>query len=452
VTDAATRTVPDGFALFARAQPAAVSALQAAIAGDQVSHAWLLLGPAGSGQVEAARYLGAALNCTTQGARKAGVPCGKCSSCHRVMAGTHTAVRDFVPEGAMHRVADVRDEWVPAATRSTLDGRFKVMRIVAADRMNETAQNAFLKLLEEPPPSVVWILDVADDAALLDTIISRCRRLDVTPWSQDLLRERLDAWVQAGEGDPGLGSGAEVVKTPPAGRPSKKKAVEVAHLPSPSDGERAALVRLSKGSPQRLEELSTCDGRQLRQLSVTVVERIMELGPKRAGGAAPQIVNEVMDIAMAAKARLAAVADEELLDLGLSLGLNMEVGATGPKVKRPDKWPVGLEKQQKQRAERAQREAVVGTYRLFLDLLAAYLRDLLVAASTPGDQDALMAAVANGDRAASLRRASTRIDLVGLVEAMGAMEQAQLSLDLNGQPKLQLERAVIRIVLACARA
>jgi hypothetical protein len=57
----------------------------------------------------------------------------------------------FEPDGAAHRVEDVRGAWTEAAMRTTPEARRKVLRIVAADRMNVAAQNAFLKLLEEPP-------------------------------------------------------------------------------------------------------------------------------------------------------------------------------------------------------------------------------------------------------------------------------------------------------------
>jgi DNA polymerase III subunit delta' len=131
-------------------QPAAVTSLRAALRNDEVAHAWLLVGPKGVGQQEATRALAAALNCPESSSVEAG--CGSCSTCRRIGRGAHPAVSDLEPEGAYHVVDAVRGEWIPTATRTLTEGRRRVLRVVAADRMNEAAQNAFLKILEEPPP------------------------------------------------------------------------------------------------------------------------------------------------------------------------------------------------------------------------------------------------------------------------------------------------------------
>lgn len=434
------------FDQFARAQPAAATALQQAVAGDAVAHAWLLLGPPGVGQVEAARFLGAALNCDQRG--EDGRPCGRCGPCVRVLHGTHTAVQDFEAEGAFHRVDDVRGRWIPAATTTSIEGRARVLRIEAADKMNEAAQNAFLKILEEPPPGVVWILDVADDAALLDTIISRCRRLDVRPWSRDLLRERLELWVRDGDGDPGLGSGAEPPDpvSEPGKRVSKKvlEAQKVDHLDALGGSELEALVRLSKGSPEALAVLSTCDGRRLRTLAAETVPRILDAGPKAAGGIAPTIANDVLRIAVEAEKRVTRVLEAAHVDLGRSLGV---LDAEGNKLKGRDvKWPPGVEKAHKDRLKRESRAILTGTCRRYLDLVAAYLHDVLAVGGGAGAEG-----VGNTDRVASLQRAAERVDPVGIIDALGAIEHAHLAFDLNGERKLQLEAAIIRVVLACAR-
>jgi DNA polymerase-3 subunit delta' len=169
-------------------QPAAVAALRAALTSDEVAHAWLLVGPRGVGQVELTRALAAALNCPTPPATDAG--CGTCSTCERIGRDVFTPVESFEPEGQFHLVDAVRDTWIPTASRTQTEGRRKVLRIVAADRMNEATQNAFLKILEEPPASVVWVLDAEDESALLETILSRCRRLQVVPWGPTPMQEQ----------------------------------------------------------------------------------------------------------------------------------------------------------------------------------------------------------------------------------------------------------------------
>src|SRR5690606_22785931 len=132
--------------------------------------------------------LAAALNCPAR--IEIDEPCGRCDTCGRIARGMHPAVADLEPDGAFHVVDDVREDWIRTATLTLAEGRRRVMRVVAADRMNEAAQNAFLKILEEPPASVVWVLDAEAESALLETVVSRCRRLTMVPWGPDALEVR----------------------------------------------------------------------------------------------------------------------------------------------------------------------------------------------------------------------------------------------------------------------
>ena len=169
-------------------QPAAVRAVRRALDRDELAHAWLVVGPPAVGQQELVRALAAALNCPQPVAPDLG--CAECTTCRRTAQGRHTALLELEPKGAGYLVDDVRSEWIPAAMHSLTEGRRKVLRVRRADRMNEAAQNAFLKVLEEPPASVVWVLEVEDEGALLDTVVSRCRRLDLVPWGLEPLRSR----------------------------------------------------------------------------------------------------------------------------------------------------------------------------------------------------------------------------------------------------------------------
>ncbi|MGH3666575.1 MAG: ATP-binding protein, partial [Egibacteraceae bacterium] len=150
-------------------QDRAVAALRGSCERGEVAHAWAFVGPAGVGQESAARWLAAALNCPADSP-----PCGVCDVCDRCLRGAHPALWELQPSGAVHRVDEVR-QWLRTAFRTLAEGRWKVLRVVDADRMNEAAANAFLKGLEEPPPRTVWILDVIDPDELPDTILSRCR-------------------------------------------------------------------------------------------------------------------------------------------------------------------------------------------------------------------------------------------------------------------------------------
>ncbi|MGH8898494.1 MAG: ATP-binding protein, partial [Egibacteraceae bacterium] len=166
-------------------QERAVAVLRDSSARGEVGHAWAFVGPPGVGQQQAARTLASALNCE---APHEGRPCGGCSTCDRTLRGAHPAYWELERTGAFHRVDDVREVWLATAFRTIAEGRFKVLRIIDADRMNEAAANAFLKALEEPPARTVWVLDLADPDELPDTILSRCRTVRFAPWRPEQLR------------------------------------------------------------------------------------------------------------------------------------------------------------------------------------------------------------------------------------------------------------------------
>ncbi|MBB5871329.1 DNA polymerase-3 subunit delta' [Allocatelliglobosispora scoriae] len=166
-------------------QPAAVATLRNAAhaanllvsgspLGDRrsaMTHAWLFTGPPGSGRSVAARALAAALQCVEDG-----VGCGECSGCHTTMAGTHPDVRAVVPDGLSIPVSLMR-ELVLRSAGSPANGRWQVLLVEDADRLTEAAGNALLKAVEEPPERTVFLLCAPsthpDDVSI--TIRSRCR-------------------------------------------------------------------------------------------------------------------------------------------------------------------------------------------------------------------------------------------------------------------------------------
>lgn len=165
-----------------------VEALERTLAGGEIPHAWLLLGPAGSGKRSVALAMGAALNCTVE----PGVGCGTCSACARVVRRRHPDVHNIMPEGPLIPVDVIRETVIPEASRSPFEGRRKVFIIEEADRMNEAAQNALLKTLEEPHPDTVFILLSDAEEEVLDTIISRCRVVRLEPVSETRIVELLE--------------------------------------------------------------------------------------------------------------------------------------------------------------------------------------------------------------------------------------------------------------------
>ena len=140
------------------------------------SHAYMLLGPEGPERDAAARRLAAALLCPA-----ANAPCGVCRDCRKVMAGIHP---DVITVGRERSDKDLRSQILVGQIRAmTADAVLapneatrKVYIIAQADRMNDRAQNALLKALEDPPGHACFILCAAAADALLPTVRSRCVR------------------------------------------------------------------------------------------------------------------------------------------------------------------------------------------------------------------------------------------------------------------------------------
>ncbi|MEV0394534.1 DNA polymerase III subunit delta' [Polymorphospora rubra] len=135
-----------------------------------MTHAWIFTGPPGSGRTVAARAFAAALECVH------GTGCGDCTGCHTTLAGTHADVRLVVPEGLSIGVGEMRALVLRAAS-TPAGGRWQVVVVTDADRLTEAAGNALLKAVEEPPPRTVFLLCTPsthpDDISV--TIRSRCR-------------------------------------------------------------------------------------------------------------------------------------------------------------------------------------------------------------------------------------------------------------------------------------
>jgi DNA polymerase-3 subunit delta' len=155
-------------------------------AAERPSHAYLLVGPRGSGVEDAARDFAAMLIGVADDDR------GR----RLVQRGVHPDVVEFAPGGASYRVReDVRDTILPEAARAPIEAERRVLILFEAERLrgnqNESA-NAMLKTIEEPPPRTIVMLvtAVADD--LLPTIRSRCQRIDLDPVGDDALRAALE--------------------------------------------------------------------------------------------------------------------------------------------------------------------------------------------------------------------------------------------------------------------
>jgi DNA polymerase-3 subunit delta' len=149
--------------------------LRAAVESGSASHAYLFVGPSGSGKRTAALLLACALVCDDGG-------CGACPACARVRRGAHPDVRVMRPAGAAsYLVEQVRDELVPDMWLTPADGHAKVYIIERAESLGDAAANAFLKTLEEPPAPVTIVLLTDDYDGVLPTITSRCQVVRFAP-------------------------------------------------------------------------------------------------------------------------------------------------------------------------------------------------------------------------------------------------------------------------------
>jgi DNA polymerase-3 subunit delta' len=171
----------DGFHTIG--QPAAVAAVHAML-GSHVPHAVLLVGPPSVGKHTLALDLAAALLCT--GAPDASRPCRSCRGCRMVEHGNHPDLHRLAPGGAGNQIRIGEDQHPEPGTVRRLaidlallpvEGGERVAIIRDAGRMNEVAQSALLKTLEEPPPATTLVLCVDDEEQLLPTIRSRCARI-----------------------------------------------------------------------------------------------------------------------------------------------------------------------------------------------------------------------------------------------------------------------------------
>lgn len=161
-------------------QDSAVARLQRA--AERPVHAYLLVGPRGSGVEEAARCFAAAVV----------APEGDERSWDLAMRGVHPDIVEIDPPANQIRVEDAQ-AIVEEAYRSPIEGARKVITVFDAERMNESAANKLLKTLEEPPPSALLVLVTAGADQLLPTIRSRCQRVDFAFLGADALITALRA-------------------------------------------------------------------------------------------------------------------------------------------------------------------------------------------------------------------------------------------------------------------
>lgn len=303
---------------------ASVTAADAALRGELaagMTHAWLFTGPPGSGRSNAARAFAAALLCDQGG-------CGSCLACRTALAGSHADVTRVVSDQPVIRVDAIR-ELVRHAALAPAGNRWQLMIVEDADRLTDSAADALLKSIEEPPPRTVWLLCAPTVEDVAPTIRSRCRSL--------------------------------VLRTPPAAAVAaylcerdKVPAPVAAFAARASQGHigRARALALNEASRNRRREVLRVPG-QLKDLGscLTCAANLMDAATEEAQPGA--------------EARDAA----EMHDLETVYG----VGTRGMKTTGFAAAAKELQKSHKQRGKRFVRDAID---RSLLDL-ASYYRDVV---------------------------------------------------------------------------
>jgi DNA polymerase-3 subunit delta' len=352
-----------------------------------MTHAWLITGPPGSGRSVLAEAFAAALQCRDGG-------CGTCQDCQQVLADSHPSTRIVHADRLSYGVEDAKSLISWSATRPS--GRHRrIIVLEDADRLTEAAANTLLKVLEEPPPRVVWLLCTPSTEDVLPTIRSRTRWISLaTPQVRDVASFLIE---QAGA-DPAMASFA---------------------------------ARASQGHIGRAKALAgNEDVRRHRNGVLAVTRRVATLGGCFA--AASDLVESAKEVAEAQAAARDAAEEAELL-AGYGAGAE---GVTRSKVESLARGALReLRDAQKKRRTRVVRDELD---RDLVDLLG-YYRDVLAVQAAA---DVPLVNEEDRPRIEALAASSTP-DLT--VRRMRAIDEARLALSSNVAPLVALEAMMVRL-------
>ncbi|HJS26275.1 MAG TPA: DNA polymerase III subunit gamma/tau, partial [Actinomycetota bacterium] len=164
-----------------------VRALSGAVREGRLAHAFLFCGPRGTGKTSTARILAKMVNCE-QG--PTAEPCGTCDQCVAVREGQHLDVVeiDAASHGGVDDARDLREK----APTAPVQGREKVYIIDEAQRLSREAFDALLKVFEEPPPGVRFVLATTEPHKMPATIVGRCQRFDFRRVPVEAVAEHLE--------------------------------------------------------------------------------------------------------------------------------------------------------------------------------------------------------------------------------------------------------------------
>ena len=248
----------------------AKSRIGSAIIADRLNHALIICGPDGSGKTTLALEISAALNCENKRSENHPLPCGVCNRCRRIYSGNFTDVTILEKEPSkatigVDELRKIREEMYLSAIESS----YKVYIIKDADKMTVNAQNALLKVFEEPPAGVIMMLLCEEIDKMLITIKSRAQRITMQRFSpEEMLSyisksrgsvsdpERLRDDIMSAEGR--IGRAIEIIESPEAVEGGRRITLDIieAMLPgAPYSALLSAMSSLSQKRPELKEEL-----------------------------------------------------------------------------------------------------------------------------------------------------------------------------------------------------
>ena len=339
--------------------------------------AYLFAGPPGTGKEEAARVFAAAVLCPDH--------CGTCTICGRVLRGIHPDVVILEPEGYTYPIEAIR-EAVAQAALSPMEGARRIIIVEEADRIVERSQNALLKALEEPNPSVTWVLVTSVLQPILPTILSRCRIVEFAPV------------------------------------PEAELAALVRARGSIDEDEAAVFVRAARGDLVRAISLVQDDAtRALRALAIDVAIRQAADPDARRALQAAAGVRAAATTARDAQEKAAAA---ELAELEEVLGSGRGSG--------------GMRRRLGERQKRAVRRAETDVFVEFCSWLAQTFRDLAALSAGAGPES-----ISAPDRAGDLAAAAARRPTAHWLRMAEVALGGQVAIRENAQPALAVEAVLL---------
>ena len=358
-----------------------ITRLTSAMLSNKVSHAYLFFGPDGIGKHYVATLLAAALNCENDNA-----PCGHCRSCQATLHKRHHETRFIEPEGTQITIDQIR------GLRRQINLKIvgvnkKIFIIDEAQTMNNAAANSFLKVLEDPPPDVVFILIANALEALPATIISRCQLLKFNKVPSNTLKEYLVSNYSLG------------------------------------DDSASVIASLSQGSTSNAQAMATDTAMiEERKKIISTLLKINEASLSTLMGLAGEIISDVAS----RKKVLQEIQTDELKD--------------AKKIATDSQHLLRINKELGKKHKRALAKLERRAFSDILDYLNSYYRDALLIAS---GADSKM--LVNIDVRDEIAEAAKTLSVKSGIEATSYIKEAKERLISNVSPSLTLETLFFKL-------